>query len=87
MPTSRRRHQITETAEVERAIDLALRRWPGQSRSRALLKLIDAGAATIDTDLGAKSADRRVRLERMAGTYGPLLSTEALAGLRAEWPR
>lgn len=34
MPTTRPRFQVTETAAVAHAIDLAAKRWPGESRAR-----------------------------------------------------
>jgi len=36
MPTARPRHQVTETPDVARALDLAAKRWPGEPRSKLL---------------------------------------------------
>ncbi|MGH7866587.1 MAG: hypothetical protein ACREP9_02890 [Candidatus Dormibacteraceae bacterium] len=50
MPTLRPLHQITETPPGAQAIDLAAHRWPGEPRSRLLLRLVDVGKAALDED-------------------------------------
>ncbi len=86
MPTTRRRHQITETSEVERAIELALLRWPGETRSRALLRLVDLGAGVVEADLDQSNRNRARAVDDLANRYGGLVSNAGLAELRRDWP-
>jgi hypothetical protein len=85
VPTARPRYQVTETDEVARALDAAERRWPGEPRSRLLVRLIVEGgakAAEVDDDVVAR---RRAALERVRelGIHYP---EGYLAALRDEWP-
>lgn len=57
MPTVRPRHQITETPEVARAIGVAAQRWPGEPRSRLLLRLIEAGRAALEVGADAQARE------------------------------
>ena len=47
MPTTRPRHQITETDEIAEAIDAGLREWPDLSRSDVIRELIVKGADAL----------------------------------------
>jgi hypothetical protein len=84
MPTSRPRYQITETPEVSRALDRAAERWPGEPRSKLLLRLIKAG----DDGLRIEAADRDHRTAVLAssGKYAEAFPSEYLAELRGDWP-
>ncbi len=55
MPTARPRHQVTDTPEVARALDLAARRWPGEPRSKLLLRLVGAGGGALEHDQHAEA--------------------------------
>jgi hypothetical protein len=48
MPTTRPRHQITETDEIAEAIDAGLREWPDLSRSDVIRELIVKGADALN---------------------------------------
>lgn len=48
MPTTRPRHQITETDEIAAAIDAGLREWPDLSRSDVIRELIVKGADALN---------------------------------------
>ena len=48
MPTTRPRHQITETDEIAEAIDAGLREWPDLSRSDVIRALIVKGADALN---------------------------------------
>jgi len=83
MPTSLLRHSITETPEIEAAIDCALTGEPQASRADALRSLVLRGA-------DATRHDRQVRQKLveewsgfMAGEYPP----DAADALKAEWPQ
>lgn len=43
VPTIRPRFQVTETPEVARALDRAAQRWPGESRSKLLIRPLEPG--------------------------------------------
>lgn len=87
MPTTRRRYQVTETPEVERAIDLAAERWPDQERSRLLLRVIDAGAAAVEKSPTSVTEARRRAIRRAAsGEWADAFGPDYLAKLRADWP-
>ncbi|MBX3087738.1 MAG: hypothetical protein KF742_04580 [Cryobacterium sp.] len=84
MPTSRRRYQVTETEAVARAIDEAAKRWPGEPRSRLIVRAIVAGGTALEGD--AASEDRLERLKRLKGAYRGAYGPGYLAELRGEWP-
>jgi hypothetical protein len=86
MPTARPRYQVTETESVAHALDVAARRWPGGSRSKLLLRLVDVGAATLDTE--EMTAEDRYRDAIMAssGKYADAFGPDYLADLRRDWP-
>jgi hypothetical protein len=86
MPTARPRHQVTETAEVAEALDLAARRWPGESRGQLIVRLVRAGAESVAESVGEAAAARRERLDALAGKYTGLYPAGYLSDLRADWP-
>ena len=86
MPTTRPRHQITETPPIARAIDLAARRWPGEPRSKLLRRLVDAGGAALEAADGDDARRRRKAVEISSGKYADAFSAGYLAELRRDWP-
>ena len=86
MPTTKQRHQVTETPAVEHALDVAARRWPGERRSRLLLRLVEAGAAVLERDEGKDASARRAAIARTRGKYAGMFADGYLAELRQEWP-
>ena len=86
MPTVRSRHQITETPEVARAIGVAAQRWPGEPRSRLLLRLIEAGRATLELGADAQARERRAAIQATRGKYADAFGADYLAQLRQDWP-
>lgn len=84
MPTARHRYQVTETEELERALDLAAKRWPGEPRSRLLLMLIEEGRDAVkQTDIADA---RRAAIRRVGGTYTDAFAPGYLERLRDDWP-
>ena len=86
MPTTRPRHQITETPDVARAIDLAAQRWPGEPRGRLLLRLVTTGAATLAGTHEAEIERRRAAVRATSGKYTDAFPPGYLAELRQDWP-
>jgi hypothetical protein len=86
MPTTRPRHQITETPAVAHAIDAAARRWPDEPRSKLLLRLVDAGAAALEEGRDATVRERRAAIEASSGKYPDAFGPHYLADLRRDWP-
>ena len=86
MPTARHRYQITETDEVARALDAAERRWPGEPRSRLIVRLVTENSETIGEVDAAETARRIAAVEAIAGTFPGLSNPSLLKELRDEWP-
>ena len=47
MPTTRPRHQITETDDIAAAVETGLQEWPDLSRSEVIRELILKGAESL----------------------------------------
>lgn len=86
MPTTRPRHQVTETPDVARALDVAARRWPGEPRSRLLIRLVHAGLSSLEEAEQSRREGRRRAIERTAGKYPEAFAEGYLDELRADWP-
>lgn len=87
MPTTRRRHAITETDELARGLDELEREWPGESRSRILRRVLDAGMRSILESNSDVLARRRA--EVLAGADlmpSGIYRENERELLRAEWP-
>jgi len=87
MPTARRRHAITESDELARVLDAMEHELPGESRSRLLHRLLDAGVqATMERN--ADVIERR-RTEILAGASlmpSGIYRANERELLLAEWP-
>ena len=86
MPTARCRYQVTETESVARALDLAARRWPGEPRSKLLLRLVDVGAATLDKEDVQAENRYRDAITASSGKYADAFGPDYLTDLRRDWP-
>ena len=88
MPTTKPRHTLTETDELAAALDAAARRWPedAESRSRLLLRLVQAGGRAISEERDRELARRRSAIERTAGALTGVYPPDYLARLRNDWP-
>jgi hypothetical protein len=84
MPTARRRYQVTETESVERALDEAAKRWPNESRSRLMLRVINAGRETVAQQ--SQTESRLTAIRRVAGSYRDAYGADYLTRLREDWP-
>lgn len=86
MPTTRPRHQVTETPEVAHALDLAARRWPGEPRARLLMRLVRFGSAELEREDAATERRRREAVDSTSGRYAEAFAEDHLARLREDWP-
>lgn len=86
MATTRPRYQVTETVAVARALDRAAKRWPGEPRSKLLLRLVDTGSEALDQDRQFEAATHREAVCASSGTYAEAFPNDFLEQLRAEWP-
>ena len=86
MPTARQRYQITETDEVARALDAAELRWPGEPRSRLIVRLVIENGESLSEVSDVEAARRLAAVEAIAGTFPGLSNPSLLKELRDEWP-
>lgn len=85
MPTTRPRHQITETPEVMRALEVAARRWPDEPRSKLLLRLVQAGSTALNDKRTEAVDNRRKAIDATSGKYKDAFPEDYLAELRRDW--
>ncbi len=86
MPTARPRHQVTETPDVAHALDIAARRWPGEPRSKLLLRLLQAGSSTLEQERSEAARVRLRAVDATSGKYADLFPDEYVTQLREDWP-
>jgi hypothetical protein len=86
MPTSRPRHQITETPVVAHALDVAARWWPTEPRSKLLLRLVQAGGAALERAQDEVTRHRQDAIDATSGKYADAFGDDYLAQLRQDWP-
>lgn len=86
MPTTRPRYQITETDDVARALDAAELRWPGEPRSRLLVRLVVDNGRSVSEVNEVEVARRRAAIDAIGDRFRGLYPPGYLDDLRAEWP-
>lgn len=86
MPTSRPRHQVTETPDVARLLDQAEKCWPGESRSKLLLRLISVGGETLASERLTQETAHRTAVTATSSRYAAAFDLDYLRELRADWP-
>lgn len=86
MPTTRPRHQVTETPDVARALDLAAQRWPNEPRSRLLIRLVEAGSNALEEGRTESVRRRLTAIDSTSGKYADVFTDDYLAELRQDWP-
>jgi phytoene/squalene synthetase len=88
MPTVRRRHMITESERIARALDDAAQRWPTDcgNRVKLLLRLVEEGhRAVLDQRAQDVVAQREV-VCRTSGALTGVFGDGYLTALRQGWP-
>jgi hypothetical protein len=88
VPTSRRRHVITETDQVAAALDDAARRWPQEhgNRPRLLLRLLEEGHRAVTTQRQEFAGSRRRAIATTSGALTDAYDEDYLDRLREDWP-
>jgi len=88
MPTTRRRHLITETEQVAQALDDAAKRWPAEKGNRAklLLHLVEEGHRAVIGQQDRSLQKRRDAVARTSGALTGVYGEGYLGELREDWP-
>ncbi len=86
MPTTRPRHQITETPAVAHALNVAAQRWPSEPRSKLLLRLLQVGGAALEQGQNETTRNRQAAIDASSGKYTDAFSGNYLTELRQDWP-
>lgn len=61
-------------------------RWPGESPSKLLLRLIDVGGNTLEHDMLAEDGTRHAAVTASSGRYAAAFGPDYPKELRAVWP-
>ncbi|HEY6795380.1 MAG TPA: hypothetical protein VI248_11945 [Kineosporiaceae bacterium] len=86
MPTTRPRHQVTETEELAAALDEAALSWPRLSRGQLITRLALEGHRATVLRQGEHRGARLGALQRHAGALTGVYPPNHLADLREDWP-
>jgi hypothetical protein len=88
MPTTNRRHAITETDDIASALEVAAKTWPDLAdKPGALLRrLILLGRDTLAHDRVAADDAREQAIDATAGALAGAFGPEYLHELRKDWP-
>jgi hypothetical protein len=86
MPTTRPRHQITETDDIGEAIDAGLREWPELSRSDVMRELILKGAESLKLSAAERALAVELALKELA-SLDIRYPKDYLEDLRTDWDR
>ncbi|WP_125613645.1 hypothetical protein [Specibacter cremeus] len=88
MPTTRPRHQITETDKIARALDEASRLWPELhgNRAKLLVRLVEEGYSAVASRRHDATSARRAALAEISGALTEAYGEGYIAALHAEWP-
>lgn len=87
MPTTKPRHQVTETPAVARALDVAARRWPEKPRSKLLIELVRVGGSVLEQEQAGQVRARQAAVAASSGKYAGAFGADYLAELRGDWPQ
>ena len=77
---------ITETPDVEQALDAAARRWPGVPTGQLLKRLSREGAESVRGATDSLLEDRMARILAAAGGFDDCFDPAVREELREDWP-
>lgn len=77
---------MTETPAIAHAIDRAALRWPGEPRSKLLLRLVEVGSTTLEEHDEIDVERHRAAVTASSGAYPEAFGADYLAELREDWP-
>ncbi|WBU36945.1 hypothetical protein [Homoserinibacter sp. YIM 151385] len=86
MPTTKPRYQITDTDEVALALDAAELRWPGEPRSRLVVRLLVESGLRMAEVGREEAARRRAAIEAFDAGFSEAYPPGYLEELRKDWP-
>ena len=88
MPTTRARHMITETQELERALDIAAGLWPEEAKNRAdlLRHVLALGIQQIDDVANNRRLQREEAIRLGAGKLAGMWPRDEARQRVEEWP-
>ena len=86
MPTTRPRHQVTETDELAAALDQAASRWPALSRGQLITRLALEGHRAAVVRQRQHRGARLEALRRHSGALTGVYPPGHLEALREDWP-
>ncbi|MCU4187165.1 hypothetical protein K6U06_22575 [Acidiferrimicrobium sp. IK] len=71
---------------MARALDRAAERWPGDSRSKLLLRLIALGGESLEQRQQLDAEAHRAAVAASSGAYPDAFGPGYLGDLREDWP-
>jgi hypothetical protein len=88
VPTTKRRHAITETDDIAGALEMAAKTWPDVAdKPGALLRrLILLGRNTLVHDRATAEDAREQSIDATAGALAGIFGPNYLHELREDWP-
>jgi hypothetical protein len=88
MPTTNRRHAITENDDIASALEMAANRWPelADKPGALLRRLILLGRNTLAHDRAAADDARQHAIDATSGALAGVFGSNYLRELREDWP-
>lgn len=88
MPTTNRRHAITETDDIASALEMAAKTWPelADKPGALLRRLILLGRNTLVHDHATAEDARAQSIDATAGALVGVFGPDYLHELREDWP-
>jgi len=86
VPTTRPRHQITETDDIAAAVEAGLQEWPDLSRSKVIRELILKGAESLNLTAVERVLAVELALKELA-SLNIHYPEGYLEDLRKDWDR